>query len=66
MEKNSSESLSEVVYLSHEETAFTDETIAALRALGAVLEPVYREMLASGKYVMVGGKITKRETIIEA
>jgi hypothetical protein len=65
MEESSSENSSEVIYLKEEETMFSDETIAALRTLGAVLEPVYREMLATGKYVVVGGKITKKEDIIE-
>ena len=65
MEQNQSNSISEVVYLSEQETMFSDETITSLRKLGAILEPVYREMLASGKYVVVNGKIIKKEDVID-
>jgi hypothetical protein len=45
---------------------FSDETIAALRQLGAVLEPIYRSMLESGEYVRMNGKIIKKENVIKA
>jgi hypothetical protein len=64
MEKKPTEQESKVVYLSHEETMFSDETITALRQLGAVLEPIYRKMLESGEYVRKNGKITKKENVI--
>jgi hypothetical protein len=66
MGKNPVEQDSEIVYLSPEETMFSDETIAALRQLGAVLEPIYRSMLESGEYVRMNGKIIKKENVIKA
>jgi hypothetical protein len=38
---------------------FNDETMASLRELGAVLEPIYRRLLAQG-YVIEDGVLCKR------
>lgn len=51
-----------VVYLSENETHFSDDTIEALRELGAVLEPILRRLEAEG-YVIKNGKIVKEPTI---
>lgn len=40
---------------------FSEEELAALRGLGAILEPIYRRLLASGEYVVKDGKLTKKE-----
>jgi hypothetical protein len=40
----------------------SDETIQALRELGAVLEPIYKRLIAEG-YVIKNGKILKMPTI---
>lgn len=51
-----------IVYLPEDETHFSDETLQALRELGAVLEPIYRRLTAEG-YVIKNGKIIKEPTI---
>jgi hypothetical protein len=58
------EPLTEVVPLSPTEQLFSDETILALRELGAVLEPIYRRLRDKG-YTVRDGKIYKSESVIE-
>lgn len=58
------EPVSEVVYLSKEQTFFTDETIQSLAELGAVLRVIHDRLLAEG-YTIRDGKIFK-EAIIQA
>lgn len=49
-------------YQPEEGPYLSDETIQALRELGAVLEPIYRRLIAEG-YVIKNGKILKVPTI---
>lgn len=58
------EPLTEIVPLSPHERFFNDETIAALRELGAVLEPIYRRLRDKG-YTIKDGKIYKSEGVID-
>ena len=44
------------------EAHFSDETIAALREFGDVLEPIYRRLIAEG-YVIRDGRIVSEPTI---
>ena len=41
-----------------EEAHFSDETMQGLQDLGAVLEPIYRRLIAEG-YVIKNGRILK-------
>ena len=56
----------EIVPLSAHEQYFSDETVASLRELGAVLKPIYLRLQKAG-YVIKDGKIYKNnEDVIEA
>ena len=57
-----SEPISEVVYLSKEETYFTDETIQSLVELGTVLRSIHDRLIAEG-YTIKDGKIYKEDVI---
>ena len=54
----------EVVPLRETETLFSDETLASLRELGTVLEPICRRLIAEGKLTRTeDGRIIEAPTI---
>ena len=59
---NEKRPISEVVYLHKEETYFSDETIASLKELGAVLQGIHNRLIAEG-YTIKDGKIYKEDVI---